>query len=205
MSIRFDQIGAAIHVWHLSPILGEGMRFYNLPQFISVTAPPNVLVDNLASTGIVGSLAFFFLVFVTMRTMSALPYPFGTLGLVILLGHYVDGLFDIFWIGAPSIAPVHHRRDLAGHGRCSAESGGSLVDHGGATPGGDRFRPRPEPGTGDRSAHWPTHWQPACEPWGHPVWGRCQHRTSGDHPHPPHRLQRPAPRTAGRGSQHLHP
>src|ERR1039458_5959639 len=78
-------LGAAIHVWHLSPILGEGMRFYNLPQFVSVTAPPNVLVDNLASTGIVGSIAFVFLVFVTMRTMFRLPSAYGTLGLVILM------------------------------------------------------------------------------------------------------------------------
>ncbi len=106
VSIRVDQIGAAIHVWHLSPILGEGMRFYNLPQFITVTAPPNVVIDNLASTGIVGSLAFVFLVFVTMRTMFRLPYALGTLGLVILFGHYVDGLFDIFWIGVSSIGPI---------------------------------------------------------------------------------------------------
>ena len=106
VSIRFDQIGAAIHVWHLSPILGEGMRFYNLPQFITVTAPPNVVIDNLASTGIVGSLAFVFLVFVTMRTMFRLPAVLGTLGLVVLFGHYVDGLFDIFWIGVSSIGPI---------------------------------------------------------------------------------------------------
>ena len=105
VSARVDQISAAIHVWHLSPILGEGMRFYNLPQFILVTAPPNVFIDNLASTGIVGSLAFVFMVCVTVRTMFRLPYALGTLGLVILVFHYVDGLFDIFWIGASTIAP----------------------------------------------------------------------------------------------------
>jgi hypothetical protein len=106
VSIRVGQIGDALHVWHQSPLLGEGMRFYDLPQYISVTAPPNVLVDNLASTGIVGSLAFFYLVYMTMRTMNRVPRVFGTLGLVILLGHYVDGLFDIFWIGANMIPPV---------------------------------------------------------------------------------------------------
>jgi hypothetical protein len=105
VSQRVDQLSAALHVWHLSPLLGEGMRFYNLPQFLAVTAPPNVFIDNLASTGIIGSLAFLFLVFITMRTMFRLPYAFGTLGLVVLLGHYIDGLFDIFWIGASSIGP----------------------------------------------------------------------------------------------------
>jgi polysaccharide biosynthesis protein PslJ len=105
VSIRFGQIGDALHVWHLSPLLGLGMRFYYLPQYLTVTAPPNVLIDNLASTGIVGSIAFFYLVYMTMRTMGRLPYVFGTLGLAILLGHYVDGLFDIFFIGASMIPP----------------------------------------------------------------------------------------------------
>lgn len=100
VSIREGQYTLAFHVWHLSPIFGEGMRFYNLPQWLYVTAPPNVLIDNLASTGIIGSLAFFFLVWATVKTMFRLPYAIGTLGLVILIGHYVDGLFDIFWIGA---------------------------------------------------------------------------------------------------------
>ncbi|HEY4927772.1 MAG TPA: O-antigen ligase family protein [Acidimicrobiales bacterium] len=105
VAIRFGQIGAAIHVWHTSPVFGLGMRFYNLPQYLTVTAPPNSLVDNLASTGIIGSLAFFFLVVVTMRAMTGLPRIYGTLGLVVLLSHYVDGLFDTFWIGALSITP----------------------------------------------------------------------------------------------------
>jgi hypothetical protein len=126
VAVRVDQLGAAMHVFRLSPLLGEGMRFYNLPQFLSVTAPPNVFIDNLASTGIVGSLAFLFMVFVTMRTMFRLPYAYGTLGLVVLGGHYVDGLFDIFWIGASSIGPIiiaglslgvadMHRSTVAGH------------------------------------------------------------------------------------------
>ena len=105
VAIRFGQIGAAIHVWHTSPVLGLGMRFYNLPQYLTVTAPPNSLVDNLASTGVVGSIAFFFLVIVTMRAMNGLPRFYGILGLVVLLAHYVDGLFDTFWIGALSITP----------------------------------------------------------------------------------------------------
>jgi hypothetical protein len=105
VSARFSQIDAATHVWHTSPVLGLGMRFYNLPQYVYVTAPPNVIIDNLASTGIVGSIAFFYLIFMTMRTMNRLPRTLGTLGVAVLLGHYVDGLFDIFWIGASMIPP----------------------------------------------------------------------------------------------------
>jgi O-antigen ligase len=101
------------------------MRFYNLPQYLTVTAPPNSLVDNLASTGIIGSLAFFFLVVVTMRAMNSLPRVYGTLGLVVLLAHYVDGLFDTFWIGALSITPFL----IAGIslGMADADPGGERV------------------------------------------------------------------------------
>jgi hypothetical protein len=145
VSIRVDQIGSALHAWHLAPILGEGMRFYNLPQFITVTAPPNVFVDNLASTGVVGSLAFVFMVVVTMRVMFRLPYVLGTLGLVVLFSHYVDGLFDIFWIGASSIAPFivagislgladMDRTDLLPHGARSVSRSGA----GPAPPGPSR-------------------------------------------------------------------
>jgi hypothetical protein len=105
VAIRFGQIDAALHVWHQSPWLGLGMRFYNLPQYLTVTAPPNSLVDNLASTGIIGSIAFVFLVIVTMRSLAGLPRVYGTLGLVVLMAHYVDGMFDTFWIGALSITP----------------------------------------------------------------------------------------------------
>jgi len=105
VAIRFSQIDAAIRVWHQSPWLGLGMRFYNLPQYLSVTAPPNSLVDNLASTGVIGSVAFVVLVVVTMRAMAGLPRIYGVLGLVVLLAHYVDGMFDIFWIGALTIVP----------------------------------------------------------------------------------------------------
>ncbi len=105
VAIRFGQIGAAIHVWHLSPILGLGMRFYNLPQFVTVTPPPNVLVDNLASTGLLGSVAFFLMVIFTLRVLFALPRAYGTLSVAILVAHYVHGLFDTFWIGSLSIVP----------------------------------------------------------------------------------------------------
>jgi hypothetical protein len=156
VSIRVSQLDAALHVWHMSPLFGEGMRFYNLPQFVSVTAPPNVLIDNLASTGIIGSLAFFFLVFVTTRTMARLPAAFGTLGLAILVAHYVDGLFDIFWIGASSTIPFiiagvclgmadseRMRTGLEGHHRDERET---------AFGGGTRVGERPAAGRGGLSA-----------------------------------------------------
>jgi len=100
VAIRYGQIDAALHVWHLSPILGMGMRFYYLPQYVAVTAPPNSIIDNLASTGIVGSVAFVVLVGVTLVVLWRLPRIYGTLGFAILLAHYVDGLFDTFWIGS---------------------------------------------------------------------------------------------------------
>jgi hypothetical protein len=146
------------------------MRFYNLPQFITVTAPPNVLIDNLASTGILGSLAFFFLVVVSVWVLYRLPYAFGTLGLVILAGHYIDGLFDIFWIGASSIAPFviagvslgMADQDLVKRGITAKNDDrrsmhrmthGSLIEREGAPPAPARSR-QPVPGRHPLSAVW---------------------------------------------------
>ena len=117
-----------------------------------MTAPPNVFIDNLASTGIIGSLAFFFMVCVTVRTMFRLPYALGTLGLVVLVFHYVDGLFDIFWIGASTIAPFI----IAGISLGMAD-----MDRRARTPAG----PRDSPAPGRRGGSPPD-----------PPRGRCRHR-----------------------------
>ncbi len=169
VAVRVDQLGAAMHVFRLSPLLGEGMRFYNLPQFISVTAPPNVVVDNLASTGIVGSLAFLFMVFVTMRTMIRLPYVYGTLGLVVLGGHYVDGLFDIFWIGASNIGPIILAGISLGIADLHRVTGGGLPG-----PPGSRVLSSPGPAGTDpehrRSGGWGRLQPEGAGRWGPSPW-----------------------------------
>jgi len=106
VAIRLDQYAAALKVWHLSPFFGEGMRFYNLPQFSNVGVPPSVIIENLAASGIVGSVAFAVCAVLLVRAMVKLPREVGTLGLVVLCGHLTEGLFDIFWIGSYSAAPL---------------------------------------------------------------------------------------------------
>ena len=113
-----------------------------------MTAPPNVFVDNLASTGIIGSLAFLFLVFVTTAdAVAGSRTPSGPSGLVVLLGHYVDGLFDIFWIGASSTGPLI----IAGISLGVADLA-RLVD--GPVPGAVQGRPAAPGG--------PAHGPPGC-------------------------------------------
>jgi hypothetical protein len=105
VAIRLDQYRGDIAIWHLSPLLGVGMRFYNLPQYaVAGGVPPSVIMENLASTGVVGSIAFVVLVVLTIRAVLKLPLEYRTLGLVVLTGHYVEGLFDIFWVGAYAAA-----------------------------------------------------------------------------------------------------
>lgn len=106
VAIRLDQYAAALKVWHLSPIFGEGMRFYNLPQFSNVGVPPSVIIENLAASGIVGSIAFLACAVLLVRAVVKLPREVGLLGLLVLCGHLTEGLFDIFWIGAYSAAPM---------------------------------------------------------------------------------------------------
>ncbi len=106
VSIRLRQLSSALRVWQLSPLVGEGMRFYHLPQFINITQPPNVIIGNLASSGIVGSLGFVAFVVIAIRVVARLPVEFRTLALAVLVGHLTEGLFDEFWIGSYSAASM---------------------------------------------------------------------------------------------------
>ncbi len=105
VATRLGQLSNAINVWHTSPELGQGLRFYYLHQFLYVTAPPNVIIDALASSGVIGLIGFLILVGFTINVMFRLPRGFGLFGLSILVGHYVQGLFDIFWVGAFQAGP----------------------------------------------------------------------------------------------------
>ncbi|MDA8340728.1 MAG: O-antigen ligase family protein [Actinomycetota bacterium] len=105
VAIRVDQLGIALNVWHQNPWLGQGMRFYNLPQFAGVPVPPNVVIGGLASTGVVGVAALLVFFGTSFGVMARLPRAYGVMGLAILAGHYVEGLFDIFWIGAYAAIP----------------------------------------------------------------------------------------------------
>ena len=103
VSTRVDQINAAMHVWHLSPVIGMGLHYNRLPQFSFISDAPNVVVDNLSSTGLVGSVGYVLLMVVTLWALYRLPRKYGALGFALLAGRYVDGLFDIFWVGASLI------------------------------------------------------------------------------------------------------
>ena len=105
VAIRVDQLSIALDVWHKNPWLGQGMRFYNLPAFVGVPVPPNVIIGGLASTGIVGVIALLVFFGTSLGVVFRLPRAYGVLALSILAGHYVEGLFDIFWIGAYAAIP----------------------------------------------------------------------------------------------------
>lgn len=105
IEIRLVQLRAAMHVWRHSLITGQGLGFYFLHRFISVTTPPNIVVDALASSGLVGLVALLFLVVGTLRVLARLPREFGIVGFVILAGHFLQGMFDIFWVGAGLVVP----------------------------------------------------------------------------------------------------
>lgn len=136
VAIRVDQLSIAIDVWHKNPWLGQGMRFYNLPAFVGVPVPPNVVIGGLASTGIVGVIALLVFFGTSLGVIARLPRAYGVLALAILAGHYVEGLFDIFWIGAYAAIP------FLVVGLCLGAADSDLLDEGQRMRSPPRRRPR---------------------------------------------------------------
>lgn len=99
-TIRVTANSADIAVWKLDPLLGQGMRWFYLPQFAGNIQPTNILYEALAASGILGALAYAVTLAGTSRVLARLPRDIGTLGLALVLGRVVEGVFDSYWIGA---------------------------------------------------------------------------------------------------------
>lgn len=106
IEIRLVQLRSAINIWHHALITGQGLGFYFLHQFVWVSTPPNIVVDALASSGLVGLLALVVLLLGTLGGLAALPRQYGVVGFAILAAHFLQGMFDVFWIGASLIVPL---------------------------------------------------------------------------------------------------
>ena len=95
----------ALQVWHTSPWLGVGLRWWYTARFPFSFQPPNGELEMLSSAGIVGLAAFLFLFGRSLAVLWTLPIRFGTLAFTALLMRFVEGQFDIFWVSATSAIP----------------------------------------------------------------------------------------------------
>lgn len=91
---------SAGHRW-----FGLGPHWYLLARYAGNIQPPDVFVEELAATGVVGLLGLLVLVFGSATVLARLPRSIGMLGLVLVLGRLVEGIFDLYWVSAAGTLP----------------------------------------------------------------------------------------------------
>jgi O-antigen ligase len=96
---------AALRVWHLGPWLGQGPRWWYLARFAGDIQPPNILLEALTESGILGSVALVGLIVCTVGLLAKLPREIATVGLVLVIGRATESIFDLYWVSASGALP----------------------------------------------------------------------------------------------------
>jgi hypothetical protein len=96
---------AALKVWHLGPWFGQGPRWWYLTRFTGNIQPPNILLEALTESGIIGTVALFVVLIGLIVMLARLPRELATVGLVLVVGRIVEGIFDLYWVSAEGALP----------------------------------------------------------------------------------------------------
>jgi hypothetical protein len=96
---------AGFTVWHLGLWFGEGPRWWYLPRFAGNIQPPNIVLEALTESGIIGTVALFAMLIALIVFLGRLPRELATVGLVLVLGRTIEGIFDLYWASADGALP----------------------------------------------------------------------------------------------------
>lgn len=95
----------SLQLWLSSPWLGLGNRWWYSGLHPNSFQPPNVEIELLTTTGLVGLLAFFTMMGTMLVVLWRLPPAYGMFGFVAVLSRLVQSQFDIFWLTVQSTLP----------------------------------------------------------------------------------------------------
>jgi O-antigen ligase len=96
---------AAIDIWKLNPWFGQGPRWWYLSKFPGEIQPPNILLEAITESGILGAAALLLMIVAVMVVLARLPKEIATVALVLVLGRAVEGIFDLYWASADGALP----------------------------------------------------------------------------------------------------
>jgi hypothetical protein len=105
LAVRESAYSLDLHVWSLSPVVGEGMRWFYLPHFAGYIQPPDIFVETLTETGVVGVVAILVLLGGAAVVFSKLPPSARAIALALVLGRAFEAIFDIYWVSAGGTLP----------------------------------------------------------------------------------------------------
>ena len=90
----------SLMIWHKSPWLGVGLRWWYTNRFENGFQPPNMEFEMLTCAGVVGLAGLVILLITMYQVCRRLDPRFGTLAVAILIARVVQGELDLFWVGA---------------------------------------------------------------------------------------------------------
>jgi len=105
LTYRANYGALALREWHLSPLLGQGLRFFNQPGALIQVDPPNVFQSTLAEGGLVGMLALVLLVGGALLVLHRLPPDTAAIAVAFVVGRFVHGIFDVYWVAGTTTLP----------------------------------------------------------------------------------------------------
>lgn len=103
---RLSWFSDTLALWEQSPWFGHGLRYWTTGRTELGFQPPNVVLEVLASTGVVGLVAFLVLFIGILRVLWRVNPTYGTVAFALVLARLVQSQFDLFWISITVSVPL---------------------------------------------------------------------------------------------------
>ena len=94
---RLEWYQQAIRIWQKDPWFGVGLRWWESGRHEYVFQPPNVELEQLSATGIVGLVGLLVLFIGALVVLWGVESRFSNVAVAILVTRFVQGQFDLFW------------------------------------------------------------------------------------------------------------
>ncbi|MCE0486886.1 O-antigen ligase family protein [Ornithinimicrobium sediminis] len=95
----------SVAAWQTNPWFGLGLRYWTTGETPYAFQPPQVFLEVLATTGVIGLLGFLVMAVGMLRVLWSMDPRYGTLAFAMLLTRLTQGQFDLFWVGVSVSVP----------------------------------------------------------------------------------------------------
>lgn len=90
----------SVRLWQDQPFFGAGLRWWTTGRTSYGFQPPNAELEVLTSAGIVGLVGFLVMFTGILVVLWRMHPAYGTLAFCAVLGRFVQGQLDLFWVAA---------------------------------------------------------------------------------------------------------
>ena len=90
----------SLRLWQDQPFFGAGLRWWTTGRTSYGFQPPNAELEVLTSAGVVGLVGFLVMFVGILVVLWRMNPAYGTLAFCAVLGRFVQGQLDLFWVAA---------------------------------------------------------------------------------------------------------